>query len=331
MSPLLTSDWHLDDDPGNEYRWNIFEQVLHALIQYKSTAVFILGDIIDRKDRHSGALVNRLVTHLRVLAARCPVVILRGNHDTPLRGPAFWEFLSAIDGINYITEPTPWHVFNDKRPDLFLLPFTAAPKEDWFGIKFSDYKALFMHATVTGAVVENGITMTNNKFPILPRGVQVYSGDVHTPQQVRNITYVGAPHPVKFGDRYATRMLLLDEEFGIKLELPLTGVKKHMIDIASLDDLYRVTVAPGDKVKIRFQCPPDALPGWGGMEAAISKWAIQQGVHVAGTEVSVESVYHSRAADPEQSPEQLLRDFAAAEGVTEALLVVGLTLLKEVR
>jgi hypothetical protein len=329
MLPLLTTDWHLTDNPEDEYRWAIIEHVLHAVIQYDVDVVFILGDIADRKDRHSGALVNRLVEELRKIAARAPVVILRGNHDTPLRGPAFWEFLSRIDRIEYITEPTEWHLFDNNKPDLWLLPFTATPHETWQG-RFSNYRALFMHATVSGAVVENGMVMQNSKFPLLPRSVTVYSGDVHTPQTVGNVTYVGAPHPVKFGDRYPCRMLLLDEAYNIKLELPLAGMRKYMLDLSDVSELRHMAVKHGDQVKIRFQCPPGGITGWGAVEAEIARWAAARGVVVAGTEVMVDSVYAARP-DTEQSPEQILRAFAAQERITKELLAVGLSLLDKAR
>jgi len=330
MLPLLTTDWHLDDSPENEYRWQIIERVLHAVIQYKVGAIFVLGDIVDRKDRHSGVLVNRLVEELGKLAARAPVIILRGNHDTPLRGPAFWEFLSRIRNIEYVTHPTPFNLFNQSKPDLLLLPFTATPKETWRGIKFTDYRSMFMHATVTGAVVENGMVMENSKFPILPRSVKVYSGDAHTQQTVGGVTYVGAPHPVKFGDRFNCRMLLLDEKFGIAMELPLQGMHKFLLTVNDVNELAQYNVQPGDQVKIRFLCPQGDVTTWGLIDIAIKNWAEERGAIVAGTEVILDGLYDkARAADPGQSPEQILREFANQEGMADDLLTVGLSLLKE--
>jgi Calcineurin-like phosphoesterase len=331
MVPLLLTDLHLDDNPDNEYRWLIIEQVLQAIIQHRVDVVFILGDTVDRKDHHSAAFVNRLIPELLKLAARAAVVILRGNHDTPLHGPAFWEFLGYIEGLSYVTQPMPWHLFDNDKPDLLLLPFAADPKEAWHGIRMSQYRALFMHATVSGAVVENGIVMENSKFPILPRSCRIYSGDVHVPQTVGNITYVGAPHPIKFGDKYPCRMLLLDEHFGIKLELPLHSLRKVMLDISSVEELRHLRLRHGDQVKIRFKCAADNVAKWGAVESTIAQWAADHGVIIAGTEILVDSLHDGRAADPEQPPEQILRDYAAHEAVPEELLAVGLTLLSEVR
>jgi predicted phosphodiesterase len=325
---LLSSDWHLDDNPNNEYRWIAIEQILHAVIQYKVGTVFILGDLVDRKDRHSGAFVNRLITELRKIAARTCLVILRGNHDTPMRGPAFWEFTSNIDHIHYVSRPESFHLFNNDQPDLLLLPFTAQPKQDWADIRLSTYQALFMHATVTGAVVENGQVMENSRFPILPRRIKIYSGDVHVPQSIRNITYCGAPFPIKFGDTYPCRMLLLNEEFEIALELPVHSPRKLMIDITNARQLADLKIARGDQVKLRFNCSAAQVGDWGAIERTINEWATNQGIIIAGTEVMVDNPHPLHRGDSEQTPEQILRQFAVHERISEELLEVGLKLLE---
>jgi predicted phosphodiesterase len=325
---ILSGDWHLDDQPENAYRWNVIEQVLHACIQYKLEAIFILGDLVDRKDRHSAAFVNKLITELRKLASRAPVIVLRGNHDTPLRGPAFWEFASHIEGITYISRPQPWYMFDNDNPDLLLLPFTPTPKEDWAKFKLADYKALFMHATVTGARAENGMVMENNNFPIMPRAPNIYSGDVHTPQQVRNITYVGAPHPTKFGDTYPCRALLLNEAFEIALAFPMHSPMKMMLEISHPSQLQNVIVRRGDQVKIRFLCQNPQIAEFGQIEQAIADWAAGANITIAGMEVVVNSE-SIPILDSEQDPKQILRAFAAQEHISDDLLNAGLELLNE--
>lgn len=327
MSYLVVGDLHLDDKPENEYRWGVFEHIRAAVIQYKPTAVFQLGDAVDRRDRFSAAFVNRLLTELRGIAARVSIVIMRGNHDTTLRPPNFFEFLNRGSGdICYAHEPIAYD------NGLLILPFSANPKSEWSKFQLSSYKAIFMHATVTGAVVENGVVMENSHFPILPRRARIYSGDVHVAQTVGNVVYVGAPHPIKFGDRYPCRMLLLNEEtFDVEVEIPLRAVRKVMIDIASVEELQYVQATHGDQAKIRFKCPSSRIGDWGAIEAAINQWASMKGITIASTEVVVDGIHTGQAADPEQSPEQILREFAASERLSETLLTVGLTLLNEVR
>jgi hypothetical protein len=318
---LLTGDTHLDDQPANEYRWQIFAYVNAARQRYPISRVFVLGDFVDRRDRHSAAFINRLFSELDPAW-----IILRGNHDTTIRPPAYFDFLP-----NYVSTPLAYDGERlcalDRSGGLLLLPFTPNPTEDWAGIDLAAFAAIFMHATVSGAVVDHGIVLDNPNFPRLPPHLMVYSGDVHHPQRVGNVTYVGAPHATKFGDSYHTRMLLVDEEtFAIVDEIVLDPPRKLMLDIKSLDDLAQVQTRPGDQVKLRYAGPPGTA---GQMDAQAAQWAEGLGITIVGTEVIVDLPL-AAGADIQQAPDEILREFAKHEKLSEALLTVGLGLLKGV-
>jgi hypothetical protein len=289
--------------------------------------VFILGDWVDRKDRFTARFINRLFDEIYRLCARARLVVLRGNHDTSMQPPSYFDFMAGgpIDGFEYITSPRPIPARH-----LLLLPFTASPKTDWRDLKLAEFKTVFMHATVTGAVVENGMVMENKNFPVLPRDVLFYSGDIHVPQQVRNVVYVGAPHPIKFGDSYDCRMLVLNDDYRIILQLPLTPPRKIMADIRDLADLDGLTARHGDQIKIRYNCPPSQIENWGETEQAIIQWASEHGVVVAGTEIIV-GTRTPESVDPAETPEAILKGFAEREGLSEDLLRVGLDLLGALR
>jgi hypothetical protein len=323
---LLVTDLHLDDHPDNEYRWQIWEHILQAVIQHCIETVFILGDWVDRKDRFTARFINRLVDTVRGITGRARLVVLRGNHDTAMTPPNYFDFMAShtIEGFEYVTSPRPFF------SHLMLLPFTHHPKVAWADLRLADYKAAFMHATVTGAVVENGIVMENKNFPILPRAVKFYSGDVHVPQQVRNVTYVGAPHPIKFGDSFPCRMLVLNDDYAVVLELPLTPPRKIMADIRDVADLATLSARHGDQIKIRFNCPPSQIEHWGETEQQIIQWANEHGVTVAGTEIIV-GARTPDSLDLEQTPEAILKGFGEREGLTPELLQVGLDLLEALR
>lgn len=320
---LLVTDLHLDDNPDNDYRWNVWEHILQAVIQHRIERVFILGDWVDRKDRFSAAFINRLMTHVYGLAGRVFLIVLRGNHDSAMNPPSYFDFLaSPIENFMYVTAPLALH-----GEPLLLLPFTKTPKEDWSHLNLENYKAAFMHATVTGARVENGMVMENSNFPVLPQQLKVYSGDVHVPQKVRNVTYVGAPHPIKYGDDYPCRMLVLDQAYDITQEISLSPLRKIIVDITDPSELARLQTRYGDRIKIRYACPPDAIGDWPRDEQLIAAWAKEHGITIAGTEVVVGVRATGRDLDLEQTPEQILKDFAAREELTPGLLQTGLDLL----
>jgi len=321
---LLFTDTHFDDNPDNEYRWDVFDGIHHLLSERPVTHVYHLGDICDRKDRFTGAFVNRLLTKMREVGERTPLTVLRGNHDNPLNGPAYFTFVNGLlPGVDYVTEP-------QVRGKLALLPFSPDPKKDWEDIPFRNLLAAFMHITVTGAIAENGREMVGQDPSVLPRALKLYSGDIHNPQTLRNLTYVGCPHPVKFGDAFPCRMLLLDEvDFSIVGEVELTPPRKRVLTLTSLQDLETVEVTSGDQVRIRFDLDPTQIEDWGAIEARLEAWASEVGVAVAGIEGIVAGRTSQSEVDPETTPEALLKQFAQEEGISKGLLEVGLALLEE--
>ena len=320
---LLTGDWHLDGEPENAYRWEVFERVRDALIAFEISTLFVLGDFVDKKDRHSASFVNRLLDELGALD--CRTVILRGNHDTTLSPPNFFDFLHD-DKTDYITQPTVW----GRNHPLLLLPFTPNPKIDWQDLRLPDYKALFMHVTYPGAIGENGHVLEGTRLPLLRGETKIFSGDVHTPQRFNNFVHVGAPHPVKFGDDYPCRMLMISEDtFEIVEEIKLEPTRKLMLDITDVNQLIRFKVRPGDQVKIRFHATPDDIEKFGAVEQQIAAWAQAHGAKIAATEVDVATGYY-QGVDTNQSPAEILKEYAAQEGLNDNLAKVGLELLKEV-
>jgi hypothetical protein len=325
---LLCTDLHLDDNRANEYRWRVFDELGRTCQSYPVSCVYCLGDMTDKKaigpktTLLSAELVNRVVRSWMSLPH---AVILRGNHDTMIDGGSFWEFLSQVPGMTYVTRPTSMH------GNLMLLPFSPNPRVEWRGLPWRDYRCAFLHATRSGTIAETGFALPGQDLPPIPRSVKVYSGDVHTQQVVDNWTYVGASHHVKFGDKYPCRFLLLDEcTYDVVEEIPIETISKRVVEIGSLDDLRFAETRPGDQVKFRAVLPPGEID-WGALEAAVEKFARERGVEVASIEGSYDLPAQSGPPSAEMPPEDLLRAFAREEGVAGELLDVGLELLREVR
>jgi hypothetical protein len=326
MNKLLVTDTHLDENPDNEYRWDFFRHVRILVHDNNVSHIYHLGDLVDRKDRFPAFFVNRLIDEIEQTARVASFTILKGNHDTPLNGPAFFQFLNGrVMNVRYITEPTP-------DGDVLLLPFAADPMTAWMGLKYGDFRAAFLHVTITGAITETGYEIEHGtKLPILPRSLRIYSGDVHVPQQCRNITYVGCPHPIKFGDDFPCRMLLLDENYEIKKQFDLTPPRKRVIRVSSLEELRAAETCEGDSARIEFFLTARDVENYSFIEREIQTWASQRGVTVAGHEFKISEMSSGADLDLDVAPETLLRQFAEAENVPENLLAVGMELLKETR
>jgi DNA repair exonuclease SbcCD ATPase subunit len=321
---IITGDWHLDDSSANTYRWEIFDVLSDRY--YHSMPIAILGDMVDRKDRHSASFVNQVVRELIKLIKRnqCEITILRGNHDTAINGPSYFEFLSAIDGIHYISNP-----YADG--DMLWLPSSIDPKKDWAGIPFRNYRCIMMHQTVRGSDFGNGIFANSDNMPPIPRGIRIYSGDVHVPQAIGDVTYVGAPHPVKFGDTHACQLLEVDlSTYKISRSIKLRPIQKAILEVDNLEQLKHIkSLRPGDQVRVRFTIDRARINEWPINQADVRAWAADRGIVLASVEPVVPIPQSDNDAVPslEADPDVVLDAFAKAEGIDEQLIKVGKSLM----
>jgi calcineurin-like phosphoesterase family protein len=322
---ILTADWHLDDIPANEYRWRVLDRLCaHDLRKYD---VCVAGDFVDRKDRHSAELVNRLIEALIRLTDSRRVVILRGNHDTPIRGKPYWNFLSHIKNLQYVAEPT-------LGPNgSMLLPHSMNPVSEW---QKPDTKinTFIIHQTVRGAVLEHGIKAQSGILPGWVKG-RVYSGDVHLPQQVGDVLYIGAPHPIKFGDKYECRTLLVNNDWSVADRIPIDTIRKHMIRVSTIRALRSTEdVQAGDQVKIEFGLDSNHVEQWPVDHEAIRKWAETKKVQLVSVEPVIKTTISHRTDSEvpthDSDPFAVLDEFASAEGIVGASLETGRRFLRTV-
>jgi hypothetical protein len=339
---LLSTDWHLDDNPRNEYRWQIFDHVMKWVVEANAKGtgnpvVYMLGDLTDRKDRHSAALVNRLIAaFMELISAGASIWILLGNHDKPLNGTPFWQFLDNLSnagglgsGITFVTRP-----YGSDSAKLLLLPYSDDPASEWADIDFSKYRAAFMHQTVTGALGNNGISLTNEKMADLPKKLKVYSGDIHTEQSVANVKYIGAPHPVAFGDDYPCQMIELNSDYEIARRIKLPAIQKLMIRIDHPDELKKIDARRGDQARVICKLSLADAALWPAWQDTISAWAASEEVILFSVEAEIEAGVASAETDlsdqMENEPEYILRLFADAEEIDDRMFATGVELLKEV-
>lgn len=330
---LLTADWHLTDSLADEYRWRVFTEIRKVHAQGRLAHVFILGDLADKKDRHSSVLVNRLseeLLALQRLEAAPAVHILIGNHDKSISGPPFWQALGHM-GLDVITEPTAVSVGRGRN--VLCLPHAQDPLEAWKGTPWKKYWAAFIHQTAKSAVSENGIELPGTALPIWPRGFSVYSGDVHVPQRIGVVEYVGAPHPIRFGDQYACRFLLLGADAAQPEVVALQPMRKHVLRVASVEELEAANVTAGDQVKLLFTLLLEDAPTWQAVRTAAVIWAQERRVSLAAVEFTIT---HTRAAKGEGGdaetvfarPEDVLRRYIAQNQIPKPLAALGEELLR---
>lgn len=328
MNWLITTDLHLTDAPSESYRWRIFD-FLQKQIKEEDKAVDIVviaGDLTDRRDRHSSLLINSLVIELENLlkAGAKEVVILMGNHDASTAEPNYLDFLNSLPNVYYIQKPTLMH-------SVWFLPFSKNPLEDWKGIDLVRAKAAIMHQTISGAVVDGGrVLQTDTKLPDI--ACPLFSGDVHRPQEVGVVKYIGAPHPVRFGEDWLNRVIFVKEDrFRMFVSVSVFGIQRHILDIQSSTELPELDA--GDQVKIRYRLTSYTLHSWTDEQEKIKQWATKNKVEVLSTEAilageGVQASSKDIASLELMSPEEIIRMYATEKQLESNVVNIGLELIK---
>ena len=282
LPALLCSDLHLTDQPATEYRWGLFPWLAEQIKTHHVKTLLCLGDLTDAKDYHSAELTNRIVKSVADLPIG-DIKILAGNHDWLKRGHEYFRFLNRLPNAAFITEPM-------EDPDVhgvatYYLPYSKNPAKDWVGRDFSHYNYLFLHQTVKGAVASNGQTMEGEPLPALNAG-RVFSGDIHVPQNIGGLTYVGSPYHVHFGDNFKPRCILIDRH-GRESDLHFETIKRVSVKVEGLRQLRKLAFRAGDQVKVTLTLTPSEGHDWSRIKREAIAILTEAGVNLQGFELNL--------------------------------------------
>ncbi len=264
MSTIITSDLHFALGSSVEYRLGILKWLKEAAKKYKVDQVLILGDVTESKDEHSAHLVQAVTKGIYELGQVTRVIILRGNHDYLDPTTPFFGFLSKFPGVGFVVNPAEISLkINKSVNSTLFLPHTRDVSSDWDGFDFSGYDYIFVHHTFTGALAENGQKLKGTATSIFA-GTEavIYSGDIHVPQTLGPIEYVGSPYRMRFGDRFEPRLLLL--KGGSVSELHYPCPNKHVVEVLKSGKFAFPTGTPDrdDLIKVRVHVEPGDFAEW---------------------------------------------------------------------
>lgn len=326
---LIISDLHFTDEPCTAYRWDLFPWLAKQIKEHHVKTLLILGDLTDAKDRHSAALVNKIVTNLNDLPID-DIKILCGNHDWLQRGEEFFRFLNLFPKLNFITKP--WEDDNMHGESAYFLPYSKNPYKDWSGMDFSFYSWLFMHQTIKGAVASNGQEMDGEELPDFS-GPRVYSGDIHVPQTIGGLTYVGSPYHVHFGDNFKPRAILLDRN-GVEHDLHFETIKRVVIKVTNLQELRRKRLRAGDQVKLRVELSEAEKHQWHRIRREAVEYLEACQVSVHGVELIVAKANKRVEVGGRQgrallSPQELITRFVDREELGANILDAALDIMED--
>ena len=273
---LITTDLHLSEKSEDQYRLDLFPWIVDTYGDQLKT-IFITGDLTDRKNFHADWFVNKVVDCIRSLAKYFDVYLLCGNHDYDVDPTQpFFGFLGKYKRVTYISTPM---IYQNR---LFL-PHTRKPGEDW-GIlskpEMEHVDIIFMHQTFRGSVSESGRVLEGISSRRFRRfGCPIFSGDIHVPQQLGPITYVGCPYHIHYGDKFEPRVLLLNRRFDIQ-DVQFPAPRKFMLDLNHGDELNKMRrkLQGGDRAKVRIHLSRSEFGSWPRHRDRVRKTAKKIGI-----------------------------------------------------
>lgn len=280
---LVTSDLHFTDNPKDQYRFDLFPWLKEKAERYDCKYLFILGDLTDKKDKHSSRLTNKIIDCLTDLSKNLKIFILCGNHDYVDPSLPFFKFLNKIPNVKFVFDIKRCMSINEET--FMFLPHTRDPQEDWKDLDFSEADYIFMHQTFNGALASTKKRLDGfHQNYLRDAKGEVVSGDIHVPQQLGKVTYVGSPYHIHFGDEFEPRVLMIKDKSISNLSFPC--LRKHTVVISSPEELSeKSNLEPQDQVKIRLHLNSENLVEWTNYRKEIIKICNEMNLDLYGIEL----------------------------------------------
>lgn len=332
---LIVSDLHLDDTSNTGYRFKIFPFLSQKIKENNIENLIILGDILDKKDKHSSYLVNLICQELTsLLELNIKIYVLKGNHDYVDPEEPFLGFLNYIPDIVFISRPI---VLSIKNKHVLFLPHTTQPEIAWQAVNFNyKYDMIFMHQDFVGAKVHEFYSMDKGlteKHPIFSQKTSIYSGHIHIPQYLfdNRVMYIGSPYHINFGDTYSGRIVIP----GIgSIETNLN--KKHKIVIYDFDKFLNTTldVEEHDQCKFIIKLPLSKANQYEKYCNTIKDLCEKNKISIFFTELELlsEEVYEQEREEEKvlhHSDESRIKEFGVKEKLHSDYINVALDIMKE--
>lgn len=252
-------------------------------------ALIVAGDLTDEKDCHSSQLVNQVIQELTSIAsAGKEVHVLMGNHDYTVPDSPFFAFLSSVRGCFYHGTPQIREVGNLR---VAFFPHTDNPQREEYRKRMkagekAGVDLTICHQMFTGARAESGRILSGLNPRKLSGAGCILSGDIHKPQRVGEVTYIGAPYPVRFGDSYNPRVILVNGATrGLSSLYPDT-IQRRVLQIRKPVDIeYTPGWNPGDQVKIVVNLNRNQFDEWAAMRRKIRTICTRNNLELCGLEL----------------------------------------------
>jgi DNA repair exonuclease SbcCD nuclease subunit len=322
---LITSDLHWNNKTRDQYRHDYVDTIAREVKKNGVDRLFILGDLTDDKDHHGAWLVNKVFYHVYRLSQICPVAVLKGNHDYLDPSVPFFGCLGLLENVTWMNDPmTPGWI------DGLFLPHTNNYQKDWGRFDIKSFKRVFTHNTFKGAKSESGQKLDGIPPSVFSKKQMVISGDIHLPQEVGPIEYVGSPYPIDFGDDLDKHMILLDYKGNIRY-IEYEGPRKILLDLSLGDPFHVDGLEKGDILKVRVNINADEFAKFQEYKDQIKRYLEGQDcvVHMVQPVFDRGGPVQTRRRLRKKSDEEVLEAYAKATKVKKPVVKTGLRLMSK--
>ena len=217
---LIVSDVHAHERPPRtrieELQW-LVRKLRIMLIKNKCKSLIFLGDLFDK---NAPVSIQHLLLIGELLKIPQQVIMIVGNHDTPIKGSGYSLLdIFGLGGAQIISTPTviekclflPYYAELSTCPEPFkfafmhkdILELNPFPDKDW---------AISLDQLPDAPLIFNGHLHKN--------------GEVVSPDKAKKLIQVGAPYPTTWSDTYSdNRFVYLLQRNGEyeRLELNITA------------------------------------------------------------------------------------------------------------
>lgn len=209
---LLVGDPHITADELEDGQ-HLIDGVYDTAADEDVDAIVFMGD---QFHNHSIVHVDVLAfwqRSLRRLAKEFPVCLLVGNHDMSSNASSNTTVMSVFEDMENVFLFRNGEQWGGNRDAVTFINYCHSEEEFARATKGS---VVLCHQTFNGAQYDNGFYAKDGFDLKLVEGSQVFSGHIHTPQIIGNVTYIGSPRWRTVSDAGVNKgIVVLDVENGV--------------------------------------------------------------------------------------------------------------------
>lgn len=310
---ILTADWQIASsrvDRGVA----LINSVRKAALQEGATAVFVIGDLLDEKERHSIDCLTGVSEAFRQYAEDgVDLYWIRGNHEVPISSQPHRTIMSVYsDTVNTIIKP---QVLRFDDVAVYCLPWYPPTRFkkycDWAAkethLDQTKTRLLLAHVGLNEGTFESGV-VKQQPVSVTDLHIENYHfvalGDYHTHQKIAPRTYyVGTPISHRFGEENPNRVWLFDTEIKTwnPVKLPDTFPGHFTWEVEKLEDVKNIDVTQINKIRCNIKDVRELRKLYGGPTTIFETYADND-------------PKHRRRISSQHSDKEILKEFLQQKG-----------------